>query len=157
MLLMKNDPASLGFLLHDATRLLRRRFEQRAGIHGLSAAQWRLLVAVVKDEGVAQARLAEVLEVEPISVSRLVDRMEAAGWIERRSDSTDRRVRTIHPTDKCRALFQTIRAYAAEVYDEAFRGMAGPERQAVMAGLAAIISNLSTAVGGEQTSERLAS
>ena len=71
----------LGFLIHDAQRLLRKRFEMRGAGYGLSAAQWRLLVRVVKDEGVPQARLAEILEIEPISVSRLLDRMEAGGWI----------------------------------------------------------------------------
>lgn len=77
----------LGFLIHDAARLMRKRFETLGRRHGLSSAQWRLLVRVVKDEGVAQARLAELLEVEPISVSRLLDRMEEAGWIERRQGS----------------------------------------------------------------------
>ena len=66
----------LGYLLHDASRLLRKRFEERAVGYGLSSAQWRLLARVFKEEGVTQARLAELLEIEPISVSRLIDRME---------------------------------------------------------------------------------
>ena len=93
----------LGFLIHDAARLLRKRFEAKGSAYGLSAAQWRLLVRLVKEEGVAQARLAELLEIEPISVSRLLDRMEEGGWIERRPDASDRRVRMIFPTDKSRA------------------------------------------------------
>ncbi len=84
----------LGFLLHDAGRLMRKRFEHHSGRYGLSSAQWRLLVRVFKEEGVAQARLAELLEIEPISVSRLIDRMQGAGWIERRTDMADRRVRS---------------------------------------------------------------
>ena len=79
---------------------MRKRFEKRGSRHGLSAAQWRLLVRVVKEEGISQARIAELLEIEPISVSRLIDRMEEGGWIERRQDPTDRRVRTIFPTAK---------------------------------------------------------
>ena len=82
----------LGFLIHDVQRLLRKRFETRASGLGLSSAQWRLMVRVAKEEGISQARLAELLEIEPISVSRLVDRMEEGGWIERRSDAADRRV-----------------------------------------------------------------
>ena len=58
----------LGFLIHDVQRLMRKRFEARASGLGLSAAQWRLLVHVSKEEGVTQARLAELLEIEPISV-----------------------------------------------------------------------------------------
>lgn len=97
---MKSDSTrTLGFLLHDAARLLRRRFEGRGAEHGLSAAQWRLMVHVVRHGcGVSQARLAEALEIEPISVSRLVDRMEQGGWVERSPDPQDRRVRLIHPT-----------------------------------------------------------
>ena len=105
----------LGFLIHDATRLLRKRFEARASGLGLSSAQWRLLVRVAKEEGVAQARLAELLEIEPISVSRLVDRMEEGGWIERRPDATDRRVRMIFPTAKgARGLCRGSRAWPAK-------------------------------------------
>ena len=81
MALMTSDGTDrLGFLIHDAQRLLRKRFEMRGAEYGLSAAQWRLLVRVDNDEGVPQARLAEILEIEPISVSRLLDRMEAGGW-----------------------------------------------------------------------------
>src|SRR5688572_1895469 len=109
----------LGFLIHDAARLLRKRFEARGSQYGLSAAQWRLLFRLVKEEGVAQARLAELLEIEPISVSRLLDRMEDAGWIERRQDAADRRVRMIFPTDKSREAFAAIKGVAGEVYDVA--------------------------------------
>ena len=83
MPLMTSDGIDrLGFLIHDAQRLLRKRFEMRGAEYGLSAAQWRLLVRLVKEEGVPQARLAELLEIEPISVSRLLDRMEEGGWID---------------------------------------------------------------------------
>ena len=80
MALMKQDMKNgLGFLLHDATRLLRKRFEARGSEYGLSSAQWRLLVKVVRERTATQARLAELMEIEPISVSRLVDRMEGPG------------------------------------------------------------------------------
>ena len=133
----------LGFLLHDAARLMRKRFEARASGLGLSAAQWRLLVRVAKEEGVAQARLAELLEIEPISVSRLIDRMEEGGWIERRSDSGDRRVRMIFPTAKSRDAYASVKGLAGEVYEEALTGMSMSERRALVAGLLNVIENLS--------------
>lgn len=133
----------LGFLLHDAARLLRRRFEGNAAHYGLSSAQWRLLVRVFKEEGVAQARLAELLEVEPISVSRLVDRMEEAGWIERRADDNDRRVRNIFLTDKSQAIFGEMRAVANGVFEDALSGLDAQTRQTVLSGLQTICSNLS--------------
>ncbi len=133
----------LGFLLHDAARLMRRRFEARASGFGLSAAQWRLLVRVAKEEGVAQARLAELLEIEPISVSRLIDRMQEGGWIERRADATDRRVRTIYPTAKSRAAYAKVKSLAGEVYEEALAGLSPEARRALVGGLARVIDNLS--------------
>ena len=132
----------LGFLIHDSARLLRKRFETRGSAYGLSAAQWRLLVRLVKEEGVAQARLAELLEIEPISVSRLLDRMEEGGWIERRQDASDRRVRTIFPTDKSRDAFAAIKGVAGEVYDLALAGLTTEEKQILVKGLNTIITNL---------------
>ncbi|MCO5073899.1 MAG: MarR family transcriptional regulator [Rhizobiaceae bacterium] len=133
----------LGFLLHDAARLMRRRFEKMAGNHGLSSAQWRLLVRVFKEEGVAQARLAELLEIEPISVSRLIDRMVEGGWIERRIDDNDRRVRQIYLTERSREIFGEMRSVAAQVFDCALQGLSPEQRRATLHGLSTICSNLS--------------
>jgi len=141
---MNNDLRnSLGFLLHDAARLLRKRFEARGAEHGLSSAQWRLLVFIIKGEISAQARLAELLEIEPISVSRLIDRMEDGGWVERRPDPNDRRVRQVFPTAKARAVFDEIKTIATDVYDAAFAGMTGEQKDALIAGLQTICDNLS--------------
>jgi MarR family transcriptional regulator for hemolysin len=115
----------LGFLIHDSARLLRKRFEAKGSAYGLSAAQWRLLVRLVKDEGVAQARLAELLEIEPISVSRLLDRMEEGGWIESRE------------------AFAAIKSVAGEVYDLALAGLTDEEKLTLVKGLNTIIANLS--------------
>ena len=144
MLLRTSDGTDrLGFLSHDAQRLLRKRFEIRGAEYGLSAAQWRLLVRVVKDEGVPQARLAEILEIEPISVSRLLDRMEAGGWISRQQDASDRRVRMIFPTNKSRKVFVAIKSVAGEVYEEALSGLPVDGRRALIDGLSRIVENLS--------------
>lgn len=142
---MSDGTDSLGFLLHDAARLLRKRFEVRASCYGLSAAQWRLLVRLVKDEGVAQARLAELLEIEPISVSRLLDRMEEGGWIERRPDAGDRRVRMVFPTARSREAFAHVKSMAGEVYEEALAGLSQQARRGTIEGLSAIVNNLSQA------------
>lgn len=144
MLLMNLDGTErLGFLIHDAARMMRKRFEMLGSSYGLSAAQWRLLVRVVKDEGVAQARLAELLEIEPISVSRLLDRMEEGGWVERRQDAADRRVRMIFPTDKSRDAFGAIKSVAGEVFEQALAGLSQEQRQTVLLGLKTIVHNLS--------------
>ncbi len=148
---MKN---SLGILLHDATRLLRKRFEARGSEHGLSSAQWRMLVLLVKEEGSSQARLAEFLEIEPISVSRLIDRMEDGGWVERRQSATDRRVRMVFATDKARKAFDKVKSLAAEVYEEALAGLSADERDALTAALKTICDNLSAGEGGSAGAEK---
>lgn len=133
----------VGFLIHDVARLLRKRFEQRGSEYGLSAAQWRCLVRLVKEEGMAQARLAELLEIEPISVSRLLDRMEDGGWVERRQGTEDRRVRMVFPTPKAREAFSAVKSMAAAVFDQALEGLDEKERAALIRGLDVMAANLS--------------
>jgi DNA-binding MarR family transcriptional regulator len=145
---MENRNDSLGILLHEAARAVRKAFERRVSRHGLSSAQWRMLVTVTKcAEATTQARLADLLEIEPISVSRLVDRMEAAGWVERRPDPQDRRVKLVVPTDRARAVHAEIRAMADDVYGEALGGLAPEQRVALLGGLSRVIANLNEAAG----------
>ena len=132
----------LGFLIHDVQRLMRKRFEARASGLGLSSAQWRLMVRVAKEAGITQARLAELLEIEPISVSRLVDRMEEGGWIERRPDPSDRRVRMIFPTDKASAAYADVKSLAGDVYEESLTGVSPEDRRVLIRTLDIIVRNL---------------
>lgn len=135
----------LGFLIHDVQRLMRKRFEARASGLGLSSAQWRLMVRVAKEEGITQARLAELLEIEPISVSRLVDRMEEGGWIERRSDAADRRVRMIFPTAKASAAYAEVKSLAGEVYEVSLTGVSPEDRRVLVKALEMMVENLTDA------------
>jgi MarR family transcriptional regulator for hemolysin len=86
---MNNNP-TLGFLLHDVARLLRKRFEQRAKSHGLTRSQWQALAYLSKNEGIHQSGLAEILEIEPITLVRILDRLAERGLVERRPHPTDR-------------------------------------------------------------------
>ncbi|NOZ43537.1 MAG: MarR family transcriptional regulator [Alphaproteobacteria bacterium] len=143
-----SDSETLGFLIHNVARLIRKRFEQRAVDYGLSAAHWRLLFWGAKEEGQSQARLAEFLEIEPISVSRLLDRMESCGWIERRSSIEDRRVRSIHLSQRAREVFPHVRGMAEEVYDEALASMTGIQKDALIEALKIMTNNLSAGIAG---------
>jgi MarR family transcriptional regulator for hemolysin len=134
---------TFGPLVHDAARLLRKRFEARGRDMGLSSAQWRLLIRLLREGPTTQARLAELLEVEPISVSRLVDRMATAGWVERRKDPSDRRVHIVAPTDKALGAMDAIRKIANEVYAEAIVGVSPGARQQMIGTLRLIVENLS--------------
>lgn len=143
---MKTNTPTLGPLLHDAARLIRRRFEQHTADLGLSSAQWRLLIHVLREERVSQARLAERLEIEPISVSRLLDRMEQAGWIAREADPQDRRVRQIVATKAALDIKDSLYRSADEVYAEAMTGLPPALRQSLISTLITLNNNLSVAI-----------
>ncbi len=83
-------------LLNDLARLIRTEADKRARLHGMTRAQWVILGRVERAPGMSQRELAEILEVEPITIGRLVDRLEARGLIERRFDPDDRRIRRLH-------------------------------------------------------------
>lgn len=139
---MTSSTPGLAMLLHSAARAVTRRFEERTRDRDLTAAQWRLLVHLHKDGPQPQARLAEQLEIEPISVSRLVDRMEQAGWVRRTSDPQDRRVRVVEPTDRATASMARMRTVADEIYAEALDGLSPEDGARLMAMLRRLIDNL---------------
>jgi DNA-binding MarR family transcriptional regulator len=146
---------SLGFLLADAARLLRRRFEQESRDLAMTAAQLKIVARLTHNEGIGQAALAAILDLEPMTLSRHVDRMEAAGLVERRPDPHDRRARQLFTTAKSRALLQPMRARAAAVYEQVLAGMSDAEREALYAGLETVIANLSAAeTGADPTDDR---
>lgn len=84
------------FLLHDVARLLRHEADKRAGMHGMTRAQWVILFWLQRQPGLSQKELSEILEVEPITVARLIDRLQARGMVERRPDPKDRRIWRLH-------------------------------------------------------------
>ena len=99
---------TLGFILNDTARLLRKRFEQRARHLGLTRAQWQAIAYLARNEGIQQSALAEILEIEPITLGRTLDRLEAADLIERRRHVADRRVWLLHLKPKAHALMEDM-------------------------------------------------
>jgi DNA-binding MarR family transcriptional regulator len=91
-----NFQRDLMFLLHDVARLLRVDADKRARAHGMTRAQWGILIWLERQPGLSQKELAEILEVEPITVARLIDRLETRGMVERRPDPKDRRIWRLH-------------------------------------------------------------
>lgn len=134
---------NLGALLNDAYRAVRRRFEHLTAEHGLSVPQWRLLRYITTEGPCNQSILADLLDVEPISVSRMIDRMEQSGWLKREPHPDDRRARIIVPTDKARAIAPQARATAERVYAEALVDLPESQRRALQNALLAIAANLS--------------
>jgi MarR family transcriptional regulator for hemolysin len=91
-----SETPDLLFLLHDVARLLRHEADRRAAAHGMTRAQWVILFWLKHQPGLSQKELSEILEVEPITVARLIDRLEGRGMVERRPDPKDRRIWRLH-------------------------------------------------------------
>ena len=140
---MKQSLDNFGLLLHLAARGMRKSFDRRAADLGLSSAQWRLLINVSRLGHSTQARLADVLEIEPISVSRLVDRMETAGWVQREADPADRRAKRVVPTAKALAIYAEMKLKATDVYTDALQGVSEADRAILIKSLTTILTNLS--------------
>jgi DNA-binding MarR family transcriptional regulator len=105
---VKNHSRDLLFLLNDIGRLLRTEADRRAKMHGMTRAQWGILLWLERQPGLSQRELAEILEVEPITVARLVDRLEVRKMVERRPDCTDRRIWRLHLTAAATAVLGDI-------------------------------------------------
>ena len=133
---------SIALLVTDSARLLRRRFDARARCLGVSRAQWQVLFALSRNEGINQAGLAEALDVETITVGRMVDRLEEAGLVERRADPADRRAWRLHLTPRAHPILVSLRSVADEVMADALTGLAAGERADLGALLARLHGNL---------------
>lgn len=136
---------SVGFLIADAARLIRRRFDERARVIGITRPQWRTLTMLSRHEGINQGGLAELLEVEPITLCRMVDRLEEAGHVERRRDPHDRRAWRIYLTDTAHPLIAQLRGIADDLLGQALAGIDAPAREQLTQTLGRILANLATA------------
>jgi MarR family transcriptional regulator, transcriptional regulator for hemolysin len=137
---------SFGFLVNDVARLFGRRFSYNGRRLGLTRAQCRTLARIARHEGINQAGLADLLEVRPMTLVRQIDRMEEAGWIERRPDPADRRARRLFLTDKARPLLGRIRDVANDTRDEALVLLSPTEKAQLMALLTRVHATLSERV-----------
>jgi DNA-binding MarR family transcriptional regulator len=142
-----NPAKSMGLLIHDVARLLRRRIDQRAHAIGLTSAQWRVLSVIARAEfrnepPPNQAMLAEQMDLEPITLSRLIDRMEAARLIERRRDPADRRAHRVYLQEAARPLVAKFREVASGCLTDAMVGVSQAEMDQVADVMARIRSNL---------------
>src|SRR3954447_15788358 len=126
---MERLDRNLAFLLHDVARLMRKRFEQNARGLGLTRSQCQVLAHLARNEGIQQGNLAEILEVEPITLTRIVDKLEEGGFVDRRAHPTDRRIRQLHLTKKAHPLLSEIFAIGAVTRGEAFENVPDMERE----------------------------
>ena len=133
---------SLGFLVSDVARLMRRRFDERARKSGATGPQWRTLKILERHEGLNQGQIAELLEVEPITCCRMIDRLEEAGLVERRRDPADRRAWRIYLTDKARPVLAELHDIAGAMLEAALNGLDPAQRDVLIASLNVVRSNM---------------
>jgi DNA-binding MarR family transcriptional regulator len=136
------EPRRFGFILRDVSRLYVQRFEQHAASLGLTLAQCRALLRLADCEGVSQVKLAELTDLEPMALVRILDRMEAEGWLERRGDPRDRRIRCLYLTGKARPLLEDIRRLMDVTWGDAFSGIPKRKSELVTELLDMVRSNL---------------
>lgn len=135
-------PTTFCFLLHDAARLMRKRFEQNARDLGLTRAQWQALAYLARNEGVSQCGLAEMLDIEPITLGRTIDRLEAQGLVERRPHERDRRVWLLFLREAAAPLLEAMAPISEATRLEALAGVGDADRQTLMRVLEMARANL---------------
>jgi DNA-binding MarR family transcriptional regulator len=118
-------------LMHDIARRVRYRFDARARTMGVTRPQWRALFTLARKPGLTQSELAEFLEVERISLCRMIDRLADAGLVERRADPNDRRVWRLHLTDNSHGIIDQLAEVAQEVEREALASLSPAEQELV--------------------------
>jgi DNA-binding MarR family transcriptional regulator len=133
---------NFGFLLTETSRKYVLRFEQRARAISLTLPQCKVLVRLETDKGVSQTKLAEVVGVEPMTMVRILDRMEADGLVERRPDPEDRRARRLYLTRKAKPVLDQIWHLAELTRAETFAGISRQEREDFIGVLERVHSNV---------------
>ena len=130
------------FTLNDVARLLRTYADYKAAQLGITRAQWAVLVRVERLEGLNQSELAEGLDLQPITLTRLVDKLSDSGLIERRPDPTDRRAKRLFLTAAARPLLERLSELGEETMANTLTGVDGVSVKDMVAKLSLVKENL---------------
>ena len=138
----ENLDRNFGFILNDVSRLMRTTFDRRAKSIGLTRSQWWVLVHLYRRDGLVQAELAEILEIERPTLGRLLDRLENKGWLRRQADPKDRRVKRVYLTDEVKPAMKSLRRIAADLRQQVLEGLNKDEREQLVDTLIQMKTNL---------------
>ena len=141
-MMIKAGDSTFAYLMQDVIRHLRTHFDRRATKFELTRAQWRALKTIRREEGLSQTALADTLDMAPIPVGRVIDRLEKAGYVERRADPGDRRCWRLHLTAKAHAVVDEMEVIASGLRDEALHGIQREDFETLLRVLAQIKDNL---------------
>ena len=137
---------TLPFEIAETAHALRKSFDRRAVGMGVTRAQWKVLFRLSRRPGLRQIELADMLDIEPITLSRIIDRLEEAGLVERVADPADRRAWRLHVTARARPLVEKLRAVADEMIADAFAGIDPKDIETTRAVLGRVRENATRAV-----------
>ncbi len=143
----------IAITLVDVARMLRTYADQRARQFGISRAQWVVLMRLHRSEGLKQSELAEILDLQPISLTRLLDRLSDSGLIERRADPNDRRANRLYLTSAARPLLKQLAALGDEMMETVLHNVSPAAQEQLLGDLGIMKDNLRTAInrGGAST------
>jgi DNA-binding MarR family transcriptional regulator len=139
---MPNTDDYIGVVISDVARLIRTAFDRRVRELGITRAQWLLLTRLHRHPGVSQSELAELMEVERASAGRMIDRMEANGWVERRAQNGDRRVKRVYLTEEAERVHRRIWRVAEDTVENALSDLSAAEAAQLMRLLARVKATL---------------
>ncbi len=136
------DRPDLLFLVHDLARNLRLDADRRARTYGMTRAQWVILMWLERQPGLSQKELAELVEVEPITIARLIDRLEQHGMVERRDDPHDRRIWRLHLRDKALPVLRDLAMERAEILQTVSAGISADDLNLINTALCRMKANV---------------
>lgn len=147
---------TLPFLIADSARMFRRQLQGRIKNYGITGQQWRLLAVVQRCPGITQASAAEILEAQPITLTRMVDKLAEAGLIERHPAENDRRANALQLTEKAAPLIEVMRNEVHTLQEEVLEGFSTEDRATFTALAARFRTTLSQRSSGIALNEDVA-
>lgn len=134
------------FALGEVQRLVRAYADRATARYGITRAQWAVLAKIERNEGMKQTELAEQMEMQPITLTRLIDKLCDSGWIERRGDDNDRRVNRLYLRKTGRQLLGKLSGLRSELTATALDGISPAEAQQLLSHLESIKENVRNAI-----------
>jgi MarR family transcriptional regulator for hemolysin len=152
----RRNNRELAFSINDVARLLRTFADHSAGRFGMTRAKWAVLARLDRFEGLKQAELAEMLDLQPISLTRLLDGLAGSGLIERRPDPDDRRAKRLYLTPGARPLLERLTELGEDLMETALAGLAPADVNGLLAHLSTVKENLRQAIQKKQNGKQAA-
>jgi MarR family transcriptional regulator for hemolysin len=146
----------MAFTIMDVARLMKTYADQRARQFGISRAQWAVLMRIERNEGLKQSELADMLDLQPITLTRLLDRLAESGLIERRADPNDRRANRLYLKPAAKPLLGRLSELGADLMDTVLEGLSTASIERMLKELSQIKDNLRSAIANNTNPEHIA-